>query len=156
MSFEIPGYQLRRGSRLDRALLLKFLSQTYEETAGTRTFFHLEQQVERHFSNQTPLWWVDPEQETLSPIACLWLGNAVDQQQGDRHSYVLMLYVAPEHRRQGIATALMHHAQDWANARGDHQIGLQVFANNPGAIALYRKLGYHTHSLWLTKPLTKT
>jgi ribosomal protein S18 acetylase RimI-like enzyme len=81
------------------------------------------------------------------------LGNAIDQQRGDRHSYILALYVLPEHRRQGIATALLHKAQDWAQARGDRQIGLQVFADNPGAIALYRKLGYQTHSLWLTKSL---
>ena len=83
----------------------------------------------------------------------MWLGNAIDQQQGDRHSYVLALYVAPDHRRRGIATALLQQAQGWATARGDRQMGLQVFAANPGAIALYRKLGYQTHALWLTKSL---
>jgi ribosomal protein S18 acetylase RimI-like enzyme len=64
------------------------------------------------------------------------------------------LYVSPEHRRRGIATALLAIAQSWAEARGDRQIGLQVFANNPAAIALYEKMGYQTHSLWLTKPLS--
>lgn len=153
MTFAVPGYVLRRGSRRDRARLLKFLSRTYEETAGTQTFTHLEQQISRHLSEQTPIWWVTSEKAGVGTVGCLWLGNAIDQQRGDRHSYILMLYVAPDHRRQGIATALMHHAQNWATARGDRQIGLQVFADNPGAIALYRKLGYQTHSLWLTKSL---
>jgi ribosomal protein S18 acetylase RimI-like enzyme len=153
MSFEVPGYTLRRGSRLDRALLVKFLSQTYEEIAGTQRFYHLAQTVDRHLSEQTPLWWVDTEPVTASPVGCLWLGNAIDQHQGDRHSYVLMLYVSPDHRRQGLATALLRQAQEWARARGDRQIGLQVFADNPAAIALYEKLGFQTHSFWLTKAL---
>ena len=153
MAFPVAGYGLRRGSRSERSLLVKFLSQTYQEIAGTQTFHHLAQTVDRHLSEQTPLWWVETEPASQSPVGCLWLGNAVDQQRGERHSYVLVLYVSPEHRRQGIATALLNQAQTWARARGDYQIGLQVFADNPGAIALYQKLGYQTHSLWLTKPL---
>jgi ribosomal protein S18 acetylase RimI-like enzyme len=155
MTFPIAGYCLRRGSGLDRSLLLNFLSKTYEEIAGTTTFSHLAETVDRHLTNQTPLWWVETATAQATPVACLWLGNAIDQHQGDRHSYVLALYVLPEHRRQGIATALLNTAQTWAKARGDRQIGLQVFADNPGAIALYRKLGFQTHSLWLTKPLSR-
>lgn len=153
MAFAIAGYALRRGSGTDRALLVKFLSKTYQEAAGTQNFQHLAATVERHFSAQTPLWWVETAPAAPQPVGCLWLGNAVDQQQGDRHSYVFALYVAPAHRRRGIATALLEHAQTWAQARGDRQIGLQVFAENAGARALYRKFGFQTHSLWLTKPL---
>lgn len=154
MAFAVPGYVIRRGSKLDRSLLVRFLSKTYEEIAGTQRFDHLAQTVDRHLSEQTPVWWVYPESPaTPSPVGCLWLGNAIDQQIGDRHSYVLVLYVTPEHRRKGIATALLKQAQAWAQARGDRQIGLQVFADNPSAIALYRKFGFQTHSLWLTKAL---
>jgi ribosomal protein S18 acetylase RimI-like enzyme len=64
-----------------------------------------------------------------------------------------MLYVSPAHRRQGIATALLKVAQVWAQQQGDRQLGLQVLGDNSAAIALYTKLGYRTHSLWLTKPL---
>ncbi|RZM79306.1 GNAT family N-acetyltransferase [Leptolyngbya iicbica] len=153
MAFAIAGYQLRRGTGTDRALLVKFLGKTYQEAVGTNTFQHLAATVERHFSPETPVWWVETVASPSQTVGFLWLGNAVDQQQGDRHSYVLAVYVAPEHRRQGIATALLNHAQAWAQARGDRQIGLQVFADNEGAIALYRQLGFQTQSLWLTKPL---
>ncbi|MGF1458767.1 MAG: GNAT family N-acetyltransferase [Leptolyngbyaceae cyanobacterium] len=157
LSFAVAHYALRRGSIADRDLLVEFLSKTYQEAAGTQTFSHLAETVDRHFSERTPVWWVEMEAtaqaDSAQPIGCLWLGNAIDQQRGERHSYVLALYVSPAHRRRGIATALMQHAQDWARARGDHQVGLQVYAENPGAIALYQKLGYQTHSLWLTKQL---
>lgn len=153
MTFAIPRYRLRQGSQIDRALLLNFLAKTYEELSGTQSFDHLAETVDRHLSAKTPVWWVSPEALETSPIACLWLGNAVDQQQGDRHAYIMMLYVIPEHRRRGIATALLKTAQRWATQRGDRQIGLQVFADNTAALALYRKLGYQTQSLWLTRPL---
>ncbi|WP_239112932.1 N-acetyltransferase [Halomicronema sp. CCY15110] len=153
MIFAIAGYQLRVGSDKDRALLVKFLGKTYRDATGNDRLQHLAATVEQHFSPETPLWWVQTEAQPSQTVGFLWLGHAIDQQQGDRHGYVLAVYVAPEHRRQGIATALLNHAQDWAQTRGDRQIALQVFADNEGAIALYRQLGYQTQSLWLTKPL---
>lgn len=153
VEFSVAGYALREGSCLDRSRLLHFLSKTYEELAGTQTFHHLAETVERHLSPETPLWWVETIAPPTQAVACLWLGNAIDQQQGDLHSYILVLYVVPRCRRQGIATALLTLAQNWARARGDRQLGLQVFADNAAALALYRKVGFHTHSLWLTKSL---
>lgn len=153
MTFAVPGYHLRHGSGLDRSLLVNFLSKTYEELSGTQTFDHLAATVDQHFCSETPLWWVETNTQPPQPVACLWLGNAIDQQEGDRQGYILVLYVLPEHRRQGIATALLQTAQMWGKDRGDRRIGLQVFADNVAAIELYRKLGYQTHSLWLTKSL---
>lgn len=86
-------------------------------------------------------------------IACLWLGNSVDQVNGERHAHVFLLYVMPEHRRRGIGSALMHHAEAWARNRGDRQIGLQVFTQNQLALELYRRRGYQPLSLWMLKNL---
>ena len=91
--------------------------------------------------------------QPTQPIACLWMGNAVDQVSGDRYAHIFLLYVSPEYRRRGIAKALMNQAQDWAIARGDRQIGLQVFPHNKPALTLYQSLGFHTHSLLMLKPL---
>ncbi|MDX2099379.1 MAG: GNAT family N-acetyltransferase [Leptolyngbyaceae cyanobacterium bins.59] len=160
----LPGYQLRSGSGLDRALLVKFLQQTYRELNPDGNLAHLVQTVDQYFSKESPLWWVEGELgETTfrpgsaspyrQPIACLWLGNAIDQIWGDRHAHIFLLYVVPEQRRQGIGSALMRHAEAWAKARGDRQIGLQVFQNNLPALQLYTKLGFQTQSLWMLKPL---
>ncbi|MBE9121021.1 GNAT family N-acetyltransferase [Tychonema sp. LEGE 07199] len=173
----IPGYALRSGSGLDRAKLVKFLHRTYGELYPDRELGHLSQTVEQYFSNQTPLWWIEclkntpQEQENLpvqpsqylnpkspalnpqSVVGCLWLGNAIDQTTGLRHGHIFLLYIAPEHRRQGLGAALVIHAENWARSRGDRQIGLQVFLSNQPAMNLYQKLGYQSHSVWMNKSL---
>ncbi|MEI1373691.1 GNAT family N-acetyltransferase [Nostoc sp. UHCC 0926] len=167
----LPGYIIRRGSALDRALLLKFMQRTYQDLFPNEDFSHLEQTVKQYFSSDTPLWWVDflgegvkgdEETSTLSPsshsptfpIACLWVGNAIDQVQGNRHAHIFILYVVPEHRQRGIGTALMRYVENWAIQRGDRQIGLQVFQSNKPALNLYNQLGYQTQSLWMVKFLS--
>ena len=168
LSHPMPnGYALRPGSGLDRALLLKFMQRTYQELEAADGYEHLAQTVDYYLSNETPLWWVvfkgDDRSEDLprlasnpiiQPLACLWMGTAIDQLQGDRHAYVFLLYVLPEHRRKGIGKSLMLHAEAWAKARGDRQIGLQVFQANHAARRLYDHLGFCTQSLWMVKPLT--
>ncbi|TAN94383.1 MAG: GNAT family N-acetyltransferase [Phormidium sp. SL48-SHIP] len=156
----VPGYRLRKGSTIDRARLVKFAQRTYGELYPDQDFAHLPRLVEQYLSSKTPLWWVESQNDDdagfpqhRQALGCLWLGNAVDQLDGDRHAHVFLLYVDPQHRRQGIGSALIHHAETWARQRGDRQLGLQVFADNQPAIHLYEKLGYQTFSHWMVKRL---
>ena len=55
----LPSYCIHTGSRLDRALLVKFMQLTYQELFPGQNFSHLAQTVEQYFSPETPLWWVD-------------------------------------------------------------------------------------------------
>ena len=164
MSVELlPGYYLRPGSSLDRALLVKFMQQTYQELFSEQDLSHLAQTVEQYFSDSTHLWWVESVSAKLAagqvlphwhqPVACLWVGNAVEQVRGDRHPHIFLLYVRPEHRRQGIGKALMCYVEAWARRQGYHQIGLQVFQSNQAALNLYHQLGYQTQSLSMVKHL---
>lgn len=146
------GYALRRGGWGDRSLLRKFLQLTYQELfPDLQNLSSLGETVEGIFSNATPLWWIDPP--AGEAIACLWLGTAFDQSLGQRYSQIFLLYVVPEHRRLGVGKALLHQAETWAKKRGDRQIGLQVFVDNPKAINLYQNLGYETQSLLMIKSL---
>lgn len=134
------------------------MQRTYQDIFPNQDFSHLSKTVEQYLSSETPLWWVNfTDSETLtqetSPIACLWMGNAIDQITGQRHAHLFLLYVVPEHRRRGVGRALMEYAQTWARARGDKQIGLQVFSSNTPALNLYNQLGFQTQSLWMIKPL---
>lgn len=168
------GYALRRGTGLDRALLVKFMQLTYEELYPGETFAHLAQTVDQYFSGETPVWWAEmpqdeppnathsapelahtgrPSSSFTTPIGCLWLGNAVDQVTGCRYSHIFLLYVAPAYRRQGIGAALIQRAEAWAKARGDQQVGLQVFQHNLPALRLYEKLGYRPQSIWMVKAI---
>jgi len=178
------GYRLRVGSPLDRALLLSFARRAYREIDPDRTGDRLPHTIERYLSGRTPLWWLEvelksepdaepdvsrtataprsglPHRSASAPtgrfqsIACLWLGNATTPNSAEAQAYVLLIYVAPEHRRRGLATYLLTLAEAEARQRGDRQLGLQVQADNAAAIALYEKLGYATLSRWMGKPLS--
>jgi ribosomal protein S18 acetylase RimI-like enzyme len=149
------GYQLQSGFSRDKALLIKFLYLTYRELFPQQEdFSHLAKTVENYFSPnaETGLWWV-VYGELKEKVACLWLGNAIDQVSGDRYTHIFLVYVKREHRRFGLATALLDQAQDYAQSKGDRQISLQVNPNNETAFNLYNSLGYRTRSLLMFKSL---
>lgn len=160
--FPIAGYRIEAGSSLDRARLVKFMQRAYRELGATDAGAHLAETVERHFSQQSQLWWLVKPQPVVSglpgihrpePLGCLWQGEAIDQRSGLKQAYVFLLYVAPDHRCQGLGTALMCHAQQWAKQQGYCQIGLQVFEDNLPALKLYQGLGYVSQARWLSLDL---
>jgi len=53
--------------------------------------------------------------------------------------------VAPEYRRQGLATALMDRLAGWAAGHGARSAYLQVDDGNSAALALYARLGFIEH-----------
>ncbi|MEL7227464.1 MAG: GNAT family N-acetyltransferase, partial [Cyanobacteria bacterium J06576_12] len=67
-----------------------------------------------------------------------------------KQAYVFLLYVDKAHRRQGLGSALMHHAHRWAKEKGYAQMSLQVFEDNASAMNLYRKLGYQSQARWMS------
>ncbi len=157
----IPAnYRLEVGASLDRARLVKFMQRAYRELGATDASAHLADTVERHFSARSQLWWLVekssvqpsglPGTNRPDPSGCLWLGEAIDQRSGLKQAYVFLLYVSPDHRQQGLGTALMRHAHEWAVQQGYSQIGLQVFEDNAPALKLYRKLGYRSQARWLS------
>ena len=59
--------------------------------------------------------------------------------------HIARLEVRPEHRRRGLATALMAACGPWAAARGATRCALQVAVGNTPALALYEALGFTEH-----------
>ena len=62
-------------------------------------------------------------------------------EQARREVYIYDLAVNVEHRRQGIATALIGHLREIAAGRGAWVIYVQADYGDDPAIALYQKLG---------------
>jgi N-acetylglutamate synthase len=58
---------------------------------------------------------------------------------------VTAVEVAPQHRRSGVASALMRALQGWGRSQGATACYLQVDEGNPGALALYQRLGFIEH-----------
>jgi ribosomal protein S18 acetylase RimI-like enzyme len=52
------------------------------------------------------------------------------------------LYVAPPHRRGGVARALLRHVAGAARAAGAARVSLQTEADNTAALALYEAAGF--------------
>jgi GNAT superfamily N-acetyltransferase len=151
-SLSLPDLQLRVGQGGDRALLLQFMQRTYGETnpQSPSQRQHLDNTLDHYWSTEAPLWFVFAGG---TPIACLWLGQATDPVTGERSTHVLLLYVDPEYRRQGIGTALMQQAEDWARQRCDRTISLQVLESSQPAQSLYHHLGYRPYARTLVKPV---
>jgi ribosomal protein S18 acetylase RimI-like enzyme len=53
--------------------------------------------------------------------------------------------VAADHRRRGLAAALMRELADWGIGQGARRCYLQVDESNAGALALYDELGFTEH-----------
>ena len=56
--------------------------------------------------------------------------------------WIYSLAVAPSHRRQGIGTQLVAHAERALIARGCVKINLQILEGNESVVAFYSKFGY--------------
>ena len=157
MEFKISDC-LIKGSSKDKAQLIQFMNLMYQELfPNQKDFNHLSITVEQYFSTETPLWWIEsehnlsPTPNLILPIAGLWMGNAIDQINGDRYAHIFLLYVVPEYRRRGVAKILLQQAESWAKTRGDRQIGLQVFPQNQAAVNLYQNMGFQIQSLSMLK-----
>ena len=59
-----------------------------------------------------------------------------------RNFHFNAIYVVPEARNQGIATALVQKALRWATEQGCQEADLNVLVNNSNAKGLYKKLGF--------------
>jgi ribosomal protein S18 acetylase RimI-like enzyme len=69
------------------------------------------------------------------------VGSAMAGYDGHR-GWVYYVAVMPEHRRQGIGTALMDEAERGLARMGCPKLNLQVRATNEAVVAFYRQLGY--------------
>lgn len=59
----------------------------------------------------------------------------------DDEVHITNLLVAPEHRRRGLARALLRTLIDESADRGARHLTLEVRSDNTGAIALYQQIG---------------
>jgi RimJ/RimL family protein N-acetyltransferase len=63
--------------------------------------------------------------------------------EASRHGFgELGMLVHRDWRGRGVGSALMQAAIEWARGHGLHKLCLEVFAQNAGAIALYRNCGF--------------
>jgi ribosomal protein S18 acetylase RimI-like enzyme len=69
------------------------------------------------------------------------------------YAWVHDIFVRPEHRRHGVATALMTEVERFVRSRGARELRLGVLDRNDNARGLYRDLGFRDYARVLTKRL---
>ena len=69
------------------------------------------------------------------------VGTAMAGYDGHR-GWVYYVGVSPEHRRQGIGTALMKSVEQALASMGCPKLNLQIRAGNEQVVSFYRKLGF--------------
>ena len=84
-------------------------------------------------------------------VGSIWF--AIVERGGDRHAYVYDVAVDPPQRRRGHALRAFEALEPRVRALGLSRIGLHVFGHNPGAQALYRRLGYGVTGINMVKQL---
>lgn len=77
------------------------------------------------------------------------------EQGGKLRFWVDWIWIDPQHRREGYASATLRLLEVEAERLGADRVGLSVWFDNPGAIALYSKLGYAPASMWMMKSLVR-
>lgn len=60
----------------------------------------------------------------------------------DRYCYITSVFVRPDHRRQGVLSALMDRAEDWARSRGLADMRLHNSTLHAMARAAWDQLGF--------------
>ena len=71
--------------------------------------------------------------------------KATDYLKHDEYAYLGFMYVAPEFRGQGVNKLIMDGLFEWTKQQGVHEVRLDVYAENAGAIRAYEKVGFGSH-----------
>jgi ribosomal protein S18 acetylase RimI-like enzyme len=94
------------------------------------------------------------DQATGERVGVVWYSARTEG--GKLQFWVEWLEVDPVCRRRGYATHVLGLLENEAVARGADRIGLNVWMDNPGAIALYTKLGFSPSRMVMTKELRRS
>lgn len=111
------------------------------------------------FSGLLPLGLATPDHHLLQikagaegpVVGVLWFH--VDRRHGAPTAYVYNVEIDLEWRRQGHASRAFSALEALAHEMGLARIGLHVFGHNPGAQALYARLGFEVTGINMSKRL---
>jgi len=91
------------------------------------------------------------ERGSASEVGSVWFTS--EMQGGKVQFWIEWIEVDPSHRRRGVATEAIRLLEKEALRQGADRIGLNVWLDNPGAVALYSGLGFTAANMAMTKSL---
>ena len=88
-----------------------------------------------------------------TPAGYVFVSTKVDYFTRVTHAHIEVLAVRPGLERKGIGRALLAAAEEWAAARGDRHITLNVYWQNTRARAVYDMLGWEPETIHYRKEI---
>lgn len=123
-----PPANVRLGNRSDHAQITAILAQGFPESQhGQPSLLAREQEGYRHYVIKT---------------AGTIVGAAAVQASG-RRSWIKLIAIDRSSRRQGLGRTLLDGVIAAEAHLGQRDLGLEVLADNPGAIATFESAGFH-------------
>ena len=119
-----------------------------EEVANPLSITHIEGALEPLIADSTigDVWLV--EQESILGYLVITWGWGIES--GGKEALIDEIYITPEARSQGLATALIEASLAKARALGTKAVFLETEANNPESRLLYERLGFKVESsVWM-------
>ncbi len=84
----------------------------------------------------------DPDTTALVAMADMQMAGFAIMQFGDEHAHLVLLAVRPRSRRAGVGRRLLGWLLESARVAGIAELRLELRADNAGARAFYRALGF--------------
>ncbi len=132
------GYKIRKAVSEDEQRIRELFIEMLQ------TIYHIED-VQDYEPGYLDKYWTDGEDvifvsEDNGVIA--YLGVEVHREDEEDFVYLDDLSVTEKYRSQGIGSALIHEAENYAKEKGVENILFHVEKSNTEAFRLYEKLGY--------------
>jgi len=89
------------------------------------------------------------DEATGARVGETWYSS--EEEGGVVQFWIEWIWIEPEFRRRGYATAALRLLEEEAHRRGAPRIGLDVWTDNPAALELYQKLGYSPANMSMVK-----
>jgi ribosomal protein S18 acetylase RimI-like enzyme len=137
------------------AALLTGLNQTVGPPLGDENVMVTPEQARARLTAMAPGEQVLLAYVDNAPAGLLSLRIVPYLSQDVPYAEVTELYVAPEHRRQGVARLLMAEAEFISRSRGGTYVHINTWHDNHDAQAFYRAAGYESLVVGFQKPLPR-
>jgi ribosomal protein S18 acetylase RimI-like enzyme len=119
-----------------------------EEVLAPLSISHLEAALEPLLEDSTiGDVWVVEEEKILGYLVITW-GWGIES--GGREALIDEIFITPNSRGQGLASALVRASLERAKSLGTKAVFLETEADNPESRALYERLGFKAESsVWM-------
>ena len=140
--------QIRTAEPDDLATLMPLMRAFSEEVSAPLSLSHIETALGPLLADEAigDVWVVEDE-AIVGYLVITW-GWGIES--GGKEGLIDEVYIAPTHRNQGLATALVSASLAKAAALGTKAVFLETEENSPESRVLYERLGFKVESsVWM-------